>query len=203
MSTKDELIEGLEILGELLASRGQYFDIVVVGGGALILKDLINRSTQDIDIVAIVNQGQWTSLRTLPDALVKAIREVAEALDLPREPRDEKDWLNPGPSFLKKLGLPTGFDLRTETRVFGNLKVRFADRRDLITLKLWAATDAKRGSRRAVDIDDLIEISPTREELQEALSWCAQKDGRPDFVEIEADSVIRQLGFNLDELFDV
>jgi len=202
MSKNVELIDGFEALGELLESKGLCFDIVVIGGGALLMRDLITRPTLDMDVVALVNHGRWESSQVLPDPLVKAVREVAEALDLPREPRDEKDWLNAGPSFLLKLGLPTGFEQRTDVHVFRNLTVRIAARRDLITLKLWAATDTRRGLRRDVDVDDLVKMSPTREELRDSLAWCAKKDGRRDFAEIEARPVLGRLGTSLEEVWD-
>jgi len=197
-----EMTEGLEALGELLTNRNLTFDIVVVGGGALLLHDLVDRPTQDMDVVALVKGGRWTSPKTLPAEFVDAVREVAAALDLPREPRDAKDWLNTGPVFLRKLGLPDGFRRRAELRTFGNLKVRLAARADLITLKLWAATDSKRGARRKVDIEDVIKMSPSVAEIRDAVAWCAQKDGRPEFAEVEARPVLDALGFGLEEVLD-
>jgi hypothetical protein len=109
MLAKDELLDALETLGELLNGRGHRFEIVVIGGGALLLRDAIARPTQDLDVVARIEGARWKKAQPLPDALVEAIRDVAAALDLPRVPRDDKDWLNAGPSFLFELGLPDYF----------------------------------------------------------------------------------------------
>ena len=202
MSTKDEIAAGLAALGELLASRNLAFDIVVVGGGALLLNDLIDRPTLDMDVVALKVEGRWSSPAKLPTALVEAVREVAAALDLPREPRDEKDWINAGPAFLHRLGLPDGFEERVAITTFGGLTVRVASRVDLIALKLWAATDSKRGARRRVDIEDLRRMAPTVDEIGSAVDWCALKDGRPGFVRTEARQVLEELGFAPEELGD-
>lgn len=196
------LTAALEMLGEVLESRSLSFDLAVIGGGALLLRELVERPTADLDVVARVEEGKWISAKPLPMPLVEAIRDVAEALDLPRQPRDEKDWLNAGPAILQKIGLPPGFDARAEQRAFGSLTIRIADRLDLIFLKLWAATAASRGSRRAVDIQDLREIDPTRDEIRRALEWCAQKDGRPEFIEVDALPVLARLGFSRSEVAD-
>ncbi|MES2643419.1 MAG: DUF6036 family nucleotidyltransferase [Myxococcota bacterium] len=50
-----DLQEALETLGALLASRGQHYDIVVIGGGALLLLGLIDRPTRDLDIVSRID----------------------------------------------------------------------------------------------------------------------------------------------------
>ena len=199
MKTKSELLKALKLLGEVLASEKQGFDLVVIGGGALLLQDLIARPTLDLDVIAQIVDGHWQAAdKPLPEALLSAIRAVAITLDLPREPRDEKDWLNSGPSFIHKLGLPDGFEARADKHVFGSLTVRIASRQDLITLKIWAATDIQRGSRRAVDINDLRELHPTHAELSEAIRWCATRDGRDDFLDIDARPVLNQLGVDKD-----
>lgn len=61
---------------------------------------------------------------------------------------------------------------------FGPLTIRVASRQDLITLKLWAATDVRLGQRREVDVLDLRELAPTTDELRAAAYWCTLKDGR-------------------------
>lgn len=171
----------------------------MIGGGALLLQQLIRRPTLDLDAVARVEGQEWVTAKPLPDELVQAIRDVADALGLPREPRDEKDWLNGGPSFLRSLGLPEGFEQRATLRRFGSLTIRVAARQDLVSLKLWAATDGSRGPRRAVDIADLRELRPTAEELRKAVEWCALKDGRPDFATTELAPVLDVLGLSLEE----
>ncbi len=196
MKGKTELINALEMLGELLEHKGLHFELAIVGGAALLLRNLISRSTLDMDTVAIISSAQrWGTPHPLPDKLVTAVREVAEALDLPRQPRDEKDWLDSGPSVLARLGLPQGFKDRTTRQQFGGLTLRIASRIDLIHLKLWSATDPARGARRDVDVEDLQTLKPTEEELRTALEWCAQMDGREDFIAVNAAPILHRLGF--------
>lgn len=202
MDGRNELTAALQLLGEVLEKNGQHFDLAIVGGAALLLRGVITRSTMDMDAVALVDGDKWNSSKPLPKALTAAIRDVAETLDLPREPRDEKDWFNCGPSMLLQTGLPHGFEKRATIRRFGGLTLRIASRIDLIHLKLWSATDSNRGSRRSVNIDDLLKLSPSKIELLRALRWCAQKDGRPDFIAVEAAGVIGRLGFTIEELFN-
>lgn len=176
---------------------------MVIGGGALLLRKLIARPTLDLDAVALVERDRWVPAISLPGSLVNAIREVAVALDLPHEPRDEKDWLNGGPSFLLEMGLPPGFERRTRRMRFGGLTLHVAGRRDLITLKLWSATGgANRGARREVDIADLGAMNPTKDELRGALRWCEEKDGREGFRERDAAPVLRSLGVESWDLGD-
>jgi len=203
MKGKQDLRKALKILGDVLEHRNLHFDLAIVGGAALLLKDLISRSTMDLDAVAVIAEGEkWGSASPLPEDLTTAVREVGRALDLARRPKDEKDWLDSGPSILLRLGLPPGFKERARITRFGGLTLRLASRFDLVHLKLWSATDPARGSRREVDIADLRALKPTDEELRSALAWCAQRDGRNDFVSVNAAPVLRQLGFNVGDLTD-
>jgi hypothetical protein len=121
---------------------------------------------------------------------------VGAALDLPHLPRDAKDWLNPGPSQLTKIGLPEGFEERLTVRTYGALTIRIASRRDLIALKFFAASDPQRGPRRAIDLADIRKLSPTKDELLHALRWCRRVDGRSDFLELDAARVLTELGID-------
>lgn len=47
---RGQLETALSALGELLAARGMYYEVVLVGGGNLILRELISRpTTKDLD----------------------------------------------------------------------------------------------------------------------------------------------------------
>jgi hypothetical protein len=202
MDDTGELTAALRLLGELLADRGLTFDLVVIGGGALLLQDLVRRPTLDLDAVARIEDGVWVSAKPLPPELVTAVREVADALGLEREPRSDRDWLNGGPTKLRSLGLPDGFELRLSVLHFGPLTIRVASRSDLVTLKLWAATDSARGARRSVDVQDLRELRPSLDELRSAARWCVRKDGRSDFALLELTPVLQALGHTLGEVLD-
>lgn len=63
-------LEGaLIILGQLLADRGQHYEAVAIGGGSLLLLKLIERTTKDLDLVALLRNGQLISANPLPLAL--------------------------------------------------------------------------------------------------------------------------------------
>jgi hypothetical protein len=132
MEDGDQLTRALDLLGEILQKRGLAFDLVVIGGGALLLQDLIRRPTLDLDAIARVEAGKWLTAKPLPAPLVDAIREVADALGLAREPRDDKDWLNGGPTILRDFGLPDGFACASSLR----LSKSFAMRRDGASRKM-------------------------------------------------------------------
>jgi len=95
------LREALTVLGEILNDRGLAHDIVVVGGGALLLSGHIDRPTKDLDVVARVENDKWTLAEPMPADLVEAVKDVAAALDL------APDWLNAGPTSLLEGGLPS------------------------------------------------------------------------------------------------
>jgi hypothetical protein len=67
---------------------------------------------------------------------------------------------------------------------------------DLVALKVFATTDPQRGARRAIDLADLRRVLPTHDELLHALRWCMLRDGRPDFLELDAVPLLEQLGID-------
>src|ERR1700754_5356236 len=96
----------LGALGEQLTARGERFELVVIGGSALLALGLIERATKDVDIVAFHSDGDLESADPLPEGLVAARDLVARDFSLlPR-------WLNPGPAKLLEFGLPDGFAAR-------------------------------------------------------------------------------------------
>src|SRR5690348_1049537 len=129
------LDQALQALGHLLQSRGLNFELVGVGGGALLLLHVLNRPTRDLDIVALVEQDHYVTARPLPPPLVEAASEVAQMLGI------GADWLNAGPTDLLRPGLPEGFAQRTEVHRYGGLTLHVAGRRDQVFLKLYAAVD--------------------------------------------------------------
>jgi hypothetical protein len=91
--------EALGALGQLLEERGLRYELLAIGGGALQLLGLITRSTKDIDIVAMVEDGDPTPIAALPGPLQEAVEDTAGVLRLPL------DWFNAGPRALLDLGL--------------------------------------------------------------------------------------------------
>lgn len=166
------LDRALETLGALLEQRGHHVEVVAVGGSALLLLGAISRSTQDLDLVALVRGGRFVSASPLPPELVAAASDVAAALDLPER------WLNPGPTDLLHFGLPPGFERRLITRGYRGLVVHLASRVDQICLKLYAAVDQGPRSKHAAD---LRQLAPTGDELMEAARWARTHDPSDGF----------------------
>lgn len=167
--------EGAELLaalGEQLAAAGERYDLVVVGGTALLALGLVERTTRDVDVVALAGPDGLTSADPLPPALASACERVARDFGLP------VDWLNAGPSDLLRFGLPAGFVDRTTERDFGPaLTVRYASRFDQIHLKLYAMVDQGAGRHEA----DLRALAPTPAELLQAARWTREHDPSPGF----------------------
>lgn len=173
LSTPQEANDLLEALAEQLSALGVRFDLVVIGGSALLALGLGQRPTRDVDIVAFVGQhGELQRPSPLPDALISARDRVATDFGLP------EDWLNAGPDSLLDFGLPEGFEARLQRRDFGgSLSVHFASRFDQIHFKLYAAVDHGGGKHEA----DLRALDPTPEELAEAARWAITHDPSAGF----------------------
>ncbi|MEN0068084.1 MAG: DUF6036 family nucleotidyltransferase [Myxococcota bacterium] len=182
MYNNAELDEALTALGEILADRGETFDIVVIGGGALLLLGLVERATKDLDVLARIEGDAWVRAEPFPPALEAAVHDVAAALDL------SDDWLNPGPTDLLDFGLPSGF----ADRVFSGLTVRLASRDDQVAFKLYAAADQWPSESR--HLSDLRALAPTREELLAAARWCRTHDPSSGFRNVLLLPVLTALG---------
>lgn len=157
-----ELDAVLTALADQLAVRGKRAHIVVIGGSGLIAIGAISRVTRDVDIVALKQDGELVSARTLPKWMVEAAATVARDLGL------ASDWLNAGPTSLLDHGLPSGLAGRLIDREYGPaLQVSFVARIDQIFFKLYAWADR----REPRDFSDLQQLDPSAEELVEAARW--------------------------------
>ena len=166
------LEDALQVLGNLLADRGQHYEIAAIGGGSLLLLGLITRTTKDLDLVALIEENELVSVDPMPQALARAVDEVGQALEL------GKGWLNAGPASLLKKGLPFGFMTRLHIREYKGLTVYLADRFDQICFKLYASVDQGPQSKHYID---LIALKPTYEELEKAKNWCITHDPSEPF----------------------
>jgi hypothetical protein len=166
------LEQSLAILGESLADRDAAFEIVAVGGGSLLLLRLISRPTADLDVVALIEHGQYVKPGILPAELADAAHATARVIGI------REDWINTGPAALLDFGLPAGFANRTVKRRFGGLVVHLAGRRDQVFLKLYAAVDQGPNSKH---FQDLIALDSSREELLDAARWTITHDPSPGF----------------------
>jgi hypothetical protein len=185
MIGRTQLETALTALGELLTDRGLYYELVLVGGGNLILRQLIARpTTKDLDILGARTPTGVARIQPMPEPLRDAVVDVGRAFGL------ADDWLNTGPESLLDLGLPDGFGERLERRDFGGLVAWLAGRFDMVCFKLYAAVDQGARSRHFQDLRDL---APGRDDLLLAARWAMSHDPSPGFRSLLID-VLRRLG---------
>ena len=168
ITNQDQLQEVLSALSEQLERSGGHYEIVVVGGSALIALGFIQRPTKDVDVVALREAYALEKADPLPQDLQEASDRVARDFGL------QEDWINSGPASLMDLGgLPDGLLDRVETRRFGRgLTVLFASRFDQIHFKLYALVDQGAGRHE----QDLRALQPTADELLQAARWTRTHD---------------------------
>ena len=143
-----------ESLSEELASRGLFRELTICGGAALIALNIIGRETKDVDVL----------IPKIDADLNLAAEKVAVKLKL------NNRWLNNGPAMLVHE-LPHDWKEKLEVIYKSeNLIVKSIGRRDLIYSKLYAAAD------RIDDIEDLVSLRPTEEELKEAKELVLKQD---------------------------
>ncbi|NLV41249.1 MAG: hypothetical protein GXY15_08465 [Candidatus Hydrogenedentes bacterium] len=164
--------------GLLVRSEAPPVHLVVCGGAALIAAGLIARTTRDVDIVALLEDGRLASPSPLPPHLLLAAEQTAEALQLP------KDWINNAPSRNKgglfQMGLPEGLQERLLPRNYGAcLTAHFIGRLDQIHFKLYAAVE-----RGGYHTADLLALGPTDTELAQAAQWALGQDVSREFRQL-------------------
>lgn len=166
----------LSALGEQLAAAGERFELVVVGGSGLLALGEIQRSTRDVDLVALRNGEELGAAEPLPDPLRRAAERVARDFDL------DETWLNGGPTSLLDLGLPKGFLERLDSRSYGEaLVVHFASRYDQIHFKLYAMVDEGGPGKHE---QDLRALAPSEAELLSAAHWSRTHDSSDPYREM-------------------
>ncbi|MES2198795.1 MAG: hypothetical protein V4489_01310 [Chlamydiota bacterium] len=178
-----DLETALITLGKLLQDKGFSYEVVAIGGGGLLLIGLMIRTTKDLDLVALIDNGELISAKPLPNPLLQAIEEVAITFNM------SKDWVNIGPSDLLTFGLPDGFKSRMSIIRHGGLTIHLAGRFDQICFKLYATVDQGPTSKHYADLKYL---KPNKIELEEAKRWCITHDTSEAFFQ-ELEIVISQL----------
>lgn len=183
--TRARLDGVLGALGEQLAVLAARTRLVVIGGSGLLALGVVERSTRDVDVVAVDEAGVLVSADPLPEAVAAAAALVARDYGLPAA------WLNPGPTSLLEIGgLPAGFRSRVLSRTYGDaLTIDFAGRFDQVHFKLYALAD--RGEPR--DAADLQALAPTAEELRAAARW-ARTHNAPGPFDDQLARVLADLG---------
>lgn len=158
----------LSALGEQLAAASERFELVVVGGSGLLALGEIERSTRDVDLVALRNGEELGSAQPLPDPLRRAAERVARDFGL------DENWLNGDPTSLLDFGLPEGFLERLDSRSYGDaLVVHFASRYDQVHFKLYAMVDEGGPGKHE---QDLRALAPSEAELLAAARWSRTHD---------------------------
>ena len=180
-----KLNEALMLINEhLILDDAPATEIVVCGGSALIATGLVPRTTQDVDIVALMKAEVLVDSEPLPEYLIEAADRVGKVLNLP------VDWLNNGPASQFQMGLPQGFQERLTTVIVGKkLTVHYIGRYDQIFFKTFASAD-----RGGYHVSDLKALNPTEEELIAAAKWCMTQDTSVAFRMILKD-MFKQLGW--------
>ena len=182
---RSKLKHALELLNEqLVLTDSPQTEIVVCGGSALIALSLVPRTTQDVDIVAMMKDGELADPEPMPEYLLRAAAQVGRIMNLP------SNWLNNGPASQFRLGLPDGFAERLHrVKVGEKLVVHYIDRIDQIYFKTFASAD-----RGGYHVADLKKLNPTEDELVAAAQWCRTQDVSPEFREI-LKTMFTQLGW--------
>jgi len=184
ITTSEQVNELLAALGEQLASAGRSYELVVIGGSALLALGLVDRATRDVDLLALRTGEELTRPDPLPTELATAAERVGRDFGL------RHDWLNAGPASMLDLGLPAGFTQRLQERRYGRaLAVHFASRFDQIHFKLYALVDQGPGRHET----DLRRLDPSEHELIAAARWTRTHDPSPGFRD-GLEQVLRFLG---------
>jgi len=164
--------------------------LVICGGSALIAMGFRQRTTNDADVVAMLNEhGELISPDPLPPALLEASAQVARDLGL------NQNWLNNEPSRddggLFQMGLPHGFADRLSKQVFGSrLTIYYIGRLDQIYFKLYAVADRRDDTH----IADLRALNPTETELADAARWAMTHDVSEGFRMVLIE-LLNQMGY--------
>lgn len=149
---------------QLQVRKSPPVDMLICGGAALQLLELLGRTTLDIDILAFVLDSKTLqSAKPFPTYLAEAVAKVGRDFGM------DDDWLNSGPTHLsQEIKLPKGLLKRAPVASYGScLTVRAISRYDQIHLKLFAV--AAKGPEK--HDDDLRHLEPTKEELFQAAQW--------------------------------
>jgi hypothetical protein len=184
----EDINKYLNALSEQLDLQGvRNVSLVVVGGAALSVLGLSQRTTRDIDTIAflVTSQAGYRNLirAVFDDKIERAAAAVARDYGLP------EDWINPGPAGQLDTGLPDGFQDRLIPIRYGeSLVVYYCSRLDLIHLKLYASVDV-----RGRHLDDLKAMNPNPYEIEAAARWCLSQDVSEPFRDL-LKSILEELG---------
>lgn len=145
----------LDALDQKLEQLNDTRELIVCGGAALLILNVIDRQTRDVDVVT----------PPLDSVLRQAAEEVRKQFGL------EPNWLNNGPESLAR-DLELGWESRASQIYKGKfLTIKSLARRDLIASKLYAMCD-----RDESDLDDLVQLKPSFAEIETLREWVLERD---------------------------
>jgi len=164
---------------------GEPINLVVCGGTALSALGLVNRTTKDVDVLAMIEENEKgieiRALEKFPVGLEESARVIARDFILP------DNWLNLGPAAQVASGLPDGLTGRLVKKNYGkHLNIYYIGRLDQIFFKLYAAAD-----RNDYHVQDLAALNPTGEEIKAAVEWVLTQDVSEGFRMILKDFLNR------------
>ena len=158
------------------------FSSIIIGGSALIVLGVIDRSTQDVDCLFPI----------IPSDIKEASIAFAKKQNK-KEIVIKEDWLNNGPEDLAR-DLPKGWQVRTQTIFKGKaIHLETLGRNDLLLSKLFAYVD------RQQDLDDCIALRPTEKELSDSINWLVARDTNDKWeshVRKSIQLLAKKLGYN-------
>jgi hypothetical protein len=188
-----EIEAALSHLGKrLLYADAPPASIVVCGGSALQMQGLSTRTTQDVDVCAVVAHSAVTPVACgatdLPEAFKEAVQATARELGL------NPLWLNTAAAeVLAVYGPPPGMQERLLARDYGpNLRAFFLSRIDQIHFKILAAADPKAPERHFEDLSH--RLRPTAVEAQMAVSWLLDRP-TSSWVRANIRHVVEAIGY--------
>lgn len=170
------MTEAIVAFDQYLGSKGLSFTGTIIGGAALIVMEVLDRATQDIDCLD----------PKIPDEIKQA--SVAFAAETADELALKDDWLNNGPARLQD-DLPKGWKKELVQIYEGrNLSLYTLGRLDLLRSKLFAYCD------RQQDLEDCEALKPTVAELHACLPWLVDRDANPMWPAHVRTSLVRLAG---------
>ncbi|GAB5536765.1 MAG: hypothetical protein Rubg2KO_30140 [Rubricoccaceae bacterium] len=186
------LVAALDAVGDLLYERGHTAKVLVVGGAALVLRGLVERTTVDVDVLALLYESGLSH----PDPFPPHIQEIVETVA--NEYGYASDWMNGHAARLWNdvwpEGLPEQLQKGVIWKTYGGLQVGLVGREALVALKVYAVVNGD--SRQTVietgqlatdantlrHLNDLTRLAPSDAELAEAKLWLEEQNQGQSFL---------------------
>jgi hypothetical protein len=157
MLSKKNYTKILKRFDEELIARKEKRSLILCGGSVLIVMDIVDRQTRDVDVVE----------PELDSTLKEVAKKLATEFGL------SENWLNNGPESLRR-DLLKNWKKRIVTIFKGKaLVLQALGREDLLATKLFAFCD------REDDWQDVLKLKPTKDELERLFPWVLERDGSP------------------------